>query len=73
MSIPIKWQNEITRFVKVDIIIQQKIILHDYFNVILNVKNISINVMDLELEIGNYLFSENNPKIEKMLDYKEKR
>ncbi len=73
MSIPIKWHNEISRFVKVDISIQEKIILHDYFNVILNVKNISISVMDLELEIGNYSFSDKLSKIEKILDYKEKR
>ena len=68
MSIPIKWHNEITRFLKVEITI------HEYFKTIVKVKNISLSLIDLELEIGesNYL-EENQNKIEHIIDYKQKR
>jgi hypothetical protein len=79
MSIPIKWQNEISRFLRVDIIIQEKIVLHEYFIVTLKFKNISNVLMDLDLDIGDFstFFPSGNEfqneKIDKMLDYKEKK
>jgi len=42
MCIPMKWQNEVSRFLKVDIQVQEKIILHKYFTVNLKIKNISL-------------------------------
>jgi hypothetical protein len=74
MSIPIKWHNEISRFLRIDIQIQDKISLHEYFIVTLKFKNISLIVMDLELEISDFSsFFPNGDKIDKMLDFKEKK
>jgi hypothetical protein len=74
MSIPIKWHNEISRYLRVDIQIQDKIILHEYFVVTLKFKNISTILMDLELEIGDFSsFFPTDHKIDKMLDFKEKK
>jgi hypothetical protein len=76
MSIPIKWQNEITRFIKVQIEIQEEIILHEYFNVYLIAKNISNSPMDLSVEISDsasdFINSQTGLETE-ILDYKGKR
>lgn len=76
MSIPIKWHNEITRFLKVEIEIQENITIHEYFIVYLKAKNISISTMDLYLEICNpnsdYFGS--NPQFDtEIIDYKGKK
>jgi hypothetical protein len=73
MSIPIKWQNEISRFLRVDIEIQDKIILHEYFLITMKFKNISIALMDLELDIGDFSNFFNGVKNNKVLDYKENK
>jgi hypothetical protein len=40
----------------------------------IKIKNISLNIMDLELEIGDSGYiDDNTDKLEQMLDYKEKR
>ena len=53
ITVPVKWQNEIYRCFKLELEIQEKIKLHEYFNVTLKLKNMSINVMDIELEISD--------------------
>ena len=76
MSIPLKWHNEITRFLKIEIDIQEKITLHEYFTVILRAKNISNNPMDLFLEISdiNSYVENDMPKLDtEIFDFKGKR
>jgi hypothetical protein len=76
MSIPIKWHNEITRFLKLEIEIQENIELHEYFSVNLKAKNISNGSMDLILEISDSSldFMENNAVLDtEIFDYKGKR
>ncbi len=77
MTIPIKWHNEITRFLKVEIDIQENISLHEYFNVTLKTKNISNSQMDLYLEICDTsaeYFHEKVPMTEnEIFDFKGKR
>jgi hypothetical protein len=75
MSIPIKWQNELSRYLRVDIQIQERIILHEYFIVTLKFKNLSQTLMDLELEVGDFasFIPQDLNKFEKMLDFKEKK
>lgn len=53
ITVPVKWQNEIYRSMKLELEIQDKIKLHEYFNVTLRLKNMSNNVMDIELEISD--------------------
>jgi hypothetical protein len=76
MSIPVKWHNEITRFLKIEIEIQEEVSLHEYFHVLLKAKNISNNSMDLVLEISyssaDWL-GEGNVETTEMFDYKGKR
>lgn len=75
MSIPVKWHNEITRFLKIEIEIQEEVFLHEYFNVVLTAKNISNHAMDLVLEISDssadFIKSENLDT--EIFDYKGKR
>lgn len=53
ITVPLKWQNEIYRCIKLELEIQDKIKVHEYFNVTLRLKNMSINIMEIELEISD--------------------
>jgi len=71
-----KWQNEVSRFLKVDIQIQQNIVLHRYFNVNLKIKNISLVKMDLDLEISDSsseYINDTKPKDYDYFNFKNKR
>ncbi len=74
MTIPIKWHNEISRFLKIEIEIPEEIYLHQYFVVKLKVKNISTAQMDLMIEIceSNYDFVNNLQGDMEEFDYKGK-
>jgi len=74
MTIPIKWHNEISRFLKIEIEFPEKIHLHEYFLIFIKAKNISNNQMDLILEISESsceLLNEGRLETE-VFDYKEK-
>jgi len=77
MCIPMKWQNEVSRFLKVDIQVQEKIILHKYFTVNLKIKNISLVKMDLDLEISDtstdYVNNSSKKKDNDYFNFKNKR
>jgi len=72
-----KWQNEVSRFLKVDIQVQEKIILHKYFTVNLKIKNISLVKMDLDLEISDtstdYVNNSSKKKDNDYFNFKNKR
>lgn len=53
MSIPIKWQYEIMKYIYVEIEIEKKITLHEYFKVYLKIKNLLDIKIHLELEVGD--------------------
>lgn len=59
MSIPIKWQYEIMKFINVEIEIQERIILHEYFKIFLKIKNLLNNKIFLDLEVGDSFFTQN--------------
>lgn len=59
MSIPIKWQYDILKFIHVEIEIEEKITLHEYFRVFLKIKNLLNNKLSLNLEIGD-CFNDSN-------------
>ncbi len=52
-SIPIKWQYDIMKFINVEIEIEEKITIHEYFFVYLKIKNLLNNKITLHLEIGD--------------------
>ncbi len=53
MSIPIKWQYDIMKFINVEIEIEEKITLHEYFTVYLKIKNLLNIKINLDLEVGD--------------------
>lgn len=53
MCIQMKWNNEINRFLKVEINIPKEIYLHEYFEVALKCRNISSGEMNLCIEISD--------------------
>jgi hypothetical protein len=71
MSVPLKWQNEITRFLKIEIDIDENITLHEYFRVNLTAKNISNSTMDLLLEISDS--TDDFLQDEESVDFKKKK
>jgi len=59
MSIPIKWRFDFLKFIHVEIEIEERIALHEYFKVYLKIKNLLNYKIALDLEIGE-CFSDNN-------------
>jgi len=51
MNIPVSWKTEISKFIRVDLLIKTKPIIHKNFIVQLMVKNLSSRVINLELYI----------------------
>ena len=59
MSIPVKWQYDILKYIDVEIDIQENIKLHQYFKLNLKIKNLVGKKILLDLEIGDSI-SENH-------------
>jgi hypothetical protein len=55
MSIPIKWQYDILKFLDVEIYIEENIKLHRYFKTNLKIKNLIDKKVELFLEIGDFI------------------
>jgi hypothetical protein len=75
MSVQMKWHNEITRFLKIEINVPKEIILHEYCQIHLKVKNISLQSMDLVLEIADQNSEFSNQPLQlntEVFDYKGK-
>jgi len=53
MSIPIKWDYDVMKYINVEIEIEEIIILHEYFKVYLKIKNLLNTKISLDLEIGD--------------------
>ena len=53
MCLPIKWINEINRFLKIELSFPKEIFLHEYFEISLKIRNISSNKMNLVMEIND--------------------
>ena len=59
MSIPVKWQYDILKYIDVEIDIEENIKLHRYFKINLKIKNLIEKKIMLFLEIGDSI-SENH-------------
>lgn len=53
MSIPVKWQYDILKYIDVEFEIEENIKLHRYFKVNLKIKNLIMKKIVLFLEIGD--------------------
>ena len=53
MCLPIRWNNEINRFLKIELSSPKEIFLHEYFEINLKIRNISSNTMNLFIEIDD--------------------
>ena len=51
MCLPLNWNNEIKRFLKIEINTPNNITNHKYFEINLKIQNISSNIMNLDLKI----------------------
>ena len=53
MCLPLNWNNEIKRFLKIEINTPNNIMNHKYFEINLKIQNISSNIMNLDLNISD--------------------
>ena len=70
MCLPIKWINEINRFLKVEISFPEEIFLHEYFEISLKIRNISSNKMNLLIEINDSFEDMKDEENKSELNYK---
>jgi hypothetical protein len=70
MCLPIKWINEINRFLKVEISFPEEIYLHEYFEISLKIRNISSNKMNLLIEINDSFEDMKDEENKSELNYK---
>ena len=70
MCLPIKWINEINRFLKVEISFPEEIFLHEYFEISLKIRNISSNKMNLVIEINDSFEDMKDEENKSELNYK---
>ena len=70
MCLPIKWINEINRFLKIEISFPEEIFLHEYFEISLKIRNISSNKMNLLIEINDSFEDMKDEENKSELNYK---
>ena len=70
MCLPIKWINEINRFLKIELSFPKEIFLHEYFEISLKIRNISSNKMNLVIEINDSFEDMKDEENKSELNYK---
>ena len=70
MCLPIKWINEINRFLKIELSFPEEIFLHEYFEISLKIRNISSNKMNLVIEINDSFEDMKDEENKSELNYK---